>query len=548
MMFENGKIYSSDINIDMEKEYVYHTYKYLREENSPVYGAKVPDEVVIRPLYFDELCYLLMAEGTHLILFGGPWSERTAGIIDRVNYYARKYGVDTVYNFDFRADGETADTSFKADLTEQERYDGPGKKQSIACAERNYIYGELVTRHLRNLNDWVKKKAGTEGDITYLNLYQDAVSVPNLEEPFLFLFNKDNKIDNSGAERGAGYVNESGTYPIISAMEIGCWRDEAGGKLYSDKEKHDESTLIGDFDEQLEKAIFSYIGKDGNEITPYTHADYMYDAFKMNERGHCFKTEDAFKKGEQINIRPVNLPELRWILSQKGSFLVLFAGAWCANSQAGVATVNDYAVANNVRVYMLDTRLDGKHPIDFWKYPRLNELTLSSPALRKYYIEIWEKYLPGAPILCSMNPNGPAWKKSSVTVRYTDEEGGEHEVLGVDIPYLVACNKEKINDRGFPSPVLAGCNHGGIELINCVDKFVYHRPNYRKYTAGVYSVLDKYCLSLGLEAKDITIDRTAPLVEGEPVRHVETVAYTKEHDWFKERQAAAGSDGRMSGC
>lgn len=511
-MSVKNQSYSSSMSVNMEKEYVYHVYERLQRENSPVYGVESSDGVRISPLYFDELCYMLKAEGTHLVLFGGPWSEMTQKSIDRINYFAAKYGVDTVYSFDFRTDSKTKNTDIKVDLTNQQSYDGPGKREVLGCAEYNYIYGELITRHLTNLNDWVKGKIGSGDDITYLNLYQDAVTVPNLHEPFLFLFNKDNTADNSGAGHGEG------VYPIIAAAELEDLFDENGEPAES-------------FDDKLYELIFKYVEKTG--VTPYTHADYMYEAFSMNERGHSFKTEDVFKKGEQINIQPVTMQELMWILDQKGSFVVLFAGAWCANSQAGAATVNDFAVANNVRVYMMDIRLDGKHPIDFWKYPRINELRASMPAMAKEYFRLWEQYLPGAPILCKINPN--AKRKVSVTSTYIDEEGNEHTILPIDAPYLVACNKDTLDDRGNPAPVLAGCNHGGVELINCMKSFVYYYPNYRLYSAGVYSVFAAYCDSMGIEAKDKLVDRTAPLVEGEAVRHVETVAYHKEHDWYKER-------------
>ena len=531
------KVFSSSINFDMEQEYVYQQYKYLRRENSPIYGAECPGEVVIRPLYFDELCYLLSSEGTHLILFGGPWSAATNSVIDQINFYARKYGVDTVYNFDFRADGITPETDIKQDITAQASYQGPDKKDPVPGADCNYIYGELVTRHLTNLNDWVREKAGSAGDITYLNLYQDAVTVPNLREPFLFLFNKDNRIDHSGAVRGSGYVNEAGTYPIVYAVELEAYRDEQDGKLYSDPSVHNGNTRIDDFGKRLETAIFQHIGTENIVLTPYTHADYMRDAFSMNERGHSFKTEDAFGKEEQINIQMVTLPELRWLLSQKGSFIILFGGAWCANTQSAVATVNDYAVANDVRVYMFDMRLDGKYPIDFWKYPRINELKLSSPMLRRYYVELWEKYLPGAPVLCSIQPETRAWGRT-VTLSYTDEDGVEHEVLSVGVPYLFAYNKDHTIKRGWVRPVLAS-RHDAGELINCSEDFIYYEPNYRNYKAGVYSVFHAYADSLGQAVRDITIDRTAPLLDGQPVRHVETVAYHKDHDWYKERSARA---------
>lgn len=542
----NQKVYSSSTVFDMDQEYMYQQYPYLRKENSPIYGAECPEEVVIRPVYFDELCYLLSCEGTHLVLFGGPWSAATNSVIDQINFYARKYHVDTVYQFDFRADGITPETDIKQDITAQASYQGPDKQEPVPGADYNYIYGELITRHLTNLNDWVGRKAGCAGDITYLNLYQDAVTVPNLREPFLFLFNKDNQIDHSGAVRGGGYVNTAGTYPIVYAAELEAYRDEKDGGLYSDCAIHNESTRIDDFGAQLERAIFQHIGKEGMVLTPYTHADYMRDAFSINERGHSFKTENAFGKEEQINIQMVTLPELRWLLNQKGSFILLFGGAWCACTQSAVATVNDYAVANDVRVYMFDMRLDGKHPIDFWKYPRINELKLSSPMLLRYYVELWETYLPGAPVLCSIHPKARAWARS-VTLTYTDENGADHTVLAVGVPYLLAYNKDHKTRSGQVNPILAS-RHDAGELINCSELFIYHEPNYRNYKAGVYSVFYAYADSLGQAVKDITIDRTAPLLDGQPVRHVETVAYHKDHDWYKERAARAQSDEAEYDC
>ncbi len=501
-----AKTFSSDIDIDMTKEFVYWNYPLMRRENDPVHGVVSAKEVVFQPVDIDTLCYVLMSKGTHMVLFGGVWSENTQSVIGRINALALKHGVDTVFLYDFSADG-TEFANIKRDLTEQETYDGPDKKESNPFAIYNYIYGEIVTRHLKNLNDWAAKKADTKDDITYLNLYQDAVSVPNLTEPFLFIFNKDNTVDHSGC--GV----EADTYPIVWAAELG---------------RADENT-----DSELEEKIFSHVGEEGCEITPYTMEDYFREAFAKNERGHSFKTEDAFKPDEKINLCKVSFQVFHWLLQQRGSFILQLAGPWCAYSQGSAATMNDFAVTNGARVYMTDIRLDSKHAIDFWKYPRKNELTLSCPPMRKYDIEIWEKYFPGALIATSLNPNMPA-NRQRVTVDYVDEEGNEHSVLSVGVPYMLSYNKDHLNADGRPSPLLA-TRHDAGELINCSQEFVYHEPIYKEFRASLFKIYEAYEKSLGREAKEPEIDRTAPIVPGEPVRHIETVAYTKEHDWYKER-------------
>lgn len=521
------KEYSSSTQFDMNKEFLFANYHYLRKDNNPVYGVESAEQVNISSITLDELIYLLGADGTHLILFGGIWSYETQSIIDQINYYARKHNVDTVYHFDFYADGEDPSTTFKADLTQQASYDGPGKRDVVGCAVCNYIYGELVTRYLTNLNDWVAAKANSENDITFLNVYCDPVRIPNLQEPFLFLYNKDNTVDNSGC----GSVSESGKYPIIAAMELNYHR-RSDGVLCNAQGK-----VVDDFGAQLESGIFNYIGKNGNVITPYTHADYMFDSFSINTRGHSVKTEAAFKKDEQINIQPVTLTQFLWMLKQKGSFVFMIGGPWCACTQSAVATLNDYALANDARVYMFDMRLDSKYPVDFWDYPRLNEYKLSSPYLIHHYVDIWEKYLPGAPIICSINPNAPAWARSLPIVNYVDKEGTEHNVLSVGVPYIFTYNKDHTNRRGGAEPIVA-FRHDAGELINCSENFIYHDPNYRNFKGGVYSVVCAFTESIGMPMNDITIDRTAPIVPGTPGVNPNIagkVKYHKEHNWWKER-------------
>ncbi len=508
--------FSSDINIDMNREFVYWNYPLLRKSNSPVYGAASSKEVVFQPLDIDSLCYLLMSKGTYMILFGGVWSSATQSVIDQVNYYARKHGVDTIYLFDFSADG-TAGGTIKQDIRAHEKYIGSDKKESNPFAIYNYIYGEIVTRYLTNLNDWVDEKIGSGNDITYLNLYQDAVTVPNLTEPFLFIYDSENTENNSGCRHLADY------YPIVWAAELKEASEHTG--------------------EELEDKIFSHIKKDECVITPYTYADYIRESFAMNKRGHAFKTEDCFKAGEQINLCRINFQVFRWILQQKGSFVFVLAGPWCVNSQAAAPVINDCAVANNTRVYMTDIRLDGKHPIDFWKYPRKNQLTMGCPPMLKYEVELWEKFLPAAPVMTSINPNLPYDRH--VTTEYTDEDGKVHSILNVGIPYLFAYNTEHKDWSGHRRPLLATYHNESFELINCSENFIYHAPNYREYKAGTYQVFYAYKKDMGETPSHDKVDRTAPVVPGEPVQHVETVAYYKHHDWYQDDESAPKANG---GC
>jgi hypothetical protein len=59
------------------------------------------------------------------------------------------------------------------------------------------------------------------------------------------------------------------------------------------------------------------------------------------------------------------------------------------------------------------------------------------------------------------------------------------------------------------------------ELINCKETFIYSEPNYRDYCAGTYRVFYTYMKRLGQTVKDISVDKTAPIVPGEPIRNPE---------------------------
>ena len=425
------KTYSSGSEFDMDKEYMFATYKYLRRENNPEFGADSANDIVIRMINFDTLCYMFHSHGAHMVLFGGPWSEMTCSIIDQVNYYARKYNIDEVFFYDFSADGQKRST-IKQDITAQPSYQGPGKKPENEFAVFNYLYGEIVSHFLTNLNDWVADKIGTDNDITYLNVYQDPVTVPNIREPFLFIYNRDNTIDHSNVQRDPDHLNESGTYPVVYAMELNAYRDDNDMKFYKDRDLHNTGTYIDSYSQTIESRIFSHVGEEGCEIVPYTNAQYVIESFAKNGRGHSYKTQDAFAKDEQINIHTITLQQFRWMAAQKGNFMFYMAGPWCAFSQGGIATVNDYAVANDVQVYMLDSRLDSKHAIDFWKYPRVDDARLTHPALRKYYIEIWEQTFPCVQVLTNIDP-ARYWSKP--TLEYTDDEGSTHTVLLAGIAY-----------------------------------------------------------------------------------------------------------------
>lgn len=497
-MGQTTQAYSSSHRIDLNKEYLYQTYPYLQKQNSPRYGVAAAEEIVFQNLTYDELGYLLSRAGNHLILFGGAWCRNTADVIDYINAAARRFGVKTIYTFDFRMGGPDCPVSHvREDIRAQSTYQGSDKTATVYGADYNYLYGELVSRFLTNLDDWARDTSGSEHPITYQDVNLEKQTVAKLRYPFLFLYNKDNTTDHSGAG------NTRRTYPIVYAFEREYFRSNTGGDaLYTNKTHQDDTTLVKDYDAQLSEAIFRHIQEDGIVLSSLTSADYVREAFQINKRGHAFKTQDAFYPEEPINIRPITYGQLHWMLDLEGTFLFLFGGPWCANTQAAVATISDYAVANDVTVYMFDIRLDGKYPIDFWGYPRSREYKINVDAnpLRFLYVDMVEKQIPNihSDLISRMDPP---------FVGYTDSEGREHTARRVQFPYFFAYNKDAVTEDASRAPMLAYFEKM-FELINTKRSFIYLPENYSVYKEGVFRVITEYAKSAGITAKESTVDRT----------------------------------------
>ena len=125
----------------VQKAYYNSDYAYLGDEDA-VYVS----------LTLEEAYYLFQQEGNYLILLGGSWCGNTTPVIGYINEIAKEYGVSTVYNLDFRLDG----TNRSSHVRETEGAQSQGA--DIPGSAYNYLYGEIASRFLTNLNDYVEYK------------------------------------------------------------------------------------------------------------------------------------------------------------------------------------------------------------------------------------------------------------------------------------------------------------------------------------------------------------------------------------------------------
>lgn len=505
----------SDGNYDFQAEFFYSDYNAAsnadadRQDGINTFGDT---DIVFKSLYYDKLLYLLEQEGSYLILFSGSWCHNSRAAIGYINEYAKAYGIDTVYTFDFRLDGETRDTHIRESALTFE-YGG----ENVTAADWNYLYGELIDQYLTNLNDWVEYKEDGENALTWYNADYNDGTIAKVQVPFLFLYNKENAVhyvpvcDENGKQTGIETIeSDGGFYPIVCGFEEMVDKDSIG--VYdSTSEDGIRNYITDEYTIRLE-SIFTFMKENSIDVREYTDEDYLCDAFVAgNGRGHSEKLYDIFSEGEQINIRVIPYRQLKWLLEQEGSAVLLFGGAWCANTQASIGLTNDYAVANNIIIYMMDFRLDGKYPIDFWGYDRDRQFQIRSTLQEGNAQVLTDSTFVGKanPFACLYTNlvNRFLTNINTITdiladdycITSMDADGNEDQAARMQAPYLLAYNKNAIDEDGFAAPILAWHE----EMLEVTEKslekgiYFYQTENYASYSTGIEEVLTAYAESVG---------------------------------------------------
>lgn len=485
---------SSAESLDFQNSYYSSDYKTL-EGTDPVFES----------LTWEEAVYLFQQEGNYLILLGGSWCGNTTAVIDYINDAAKAAGVDTIYNLDFRLDGVDGETHVRETNTSSKK-----------GAAYNYLYGELVTRYLTNLNDWVEYTVDSESALTYTNSEGVDVTVPKAQVPFLFIYNKDNTVNN------AGESVEGETYPIVYGFEKMLYRDSNGGKdLYSSHSTQDDTTKVTDYTEQVNEAVFNHIGSGEGQLalSEFTKADYIRTSY--NEKAGT----ELFAADEQINIEPITYKQLNWLLEQDGNYLILLGSSWCGNTKAVIEIINDYAVANDVTVYNFDTKLDGGYAKAYWGYEGDLHIRDSKNIFASLYVDLVNTYFDNIETEYTIDSG------NYISYEATAEDGTVTEVIAnkLQVPYLLAYNKNIVDNDGHDTPILAYVEKM-YSLSEDREDYIGIDANYAEYTQAAFAVISAYAEQVGITAVDIA-EPVAPAEEDtEAVAAVNEVVETEESE------------------
>ncbi len=267
--FEDKEIVFKDISYDqlmnlMQQEGEYAFGDFNRHSNADMDRQNGVDtfedkEIVFKDISYDQLMNLMQQEGNFLIQLSGSWCHNSRAMGPSVNEFAKKNGIDTIYSYDFNVDnGEDGSmfvrmtngkdtvgakynymygemvSRFLTNLDDWIEYPSDSDTaisymfvrmtngKDTVGAKYNYMYGEMVSRFLTNLDDWIEYPSDSDTAISYTNSAGKEVTVGRLQQPIMFLYNKDNTKDNSG--KGVA----RGKFPVVYAFEQMVERDEKG--------------------------------------------------------------------------------------------------------------------------------------------------------------------------------------------------------------------------------------------------------------------------------------------------------------------------------
>lgn len=405
---EAEQVQLSSPDYEFEKEYIFSDFNLFSNEDIDRQGGidtfEEDDKMVLQDITYDQLISLLQQEGNYLIQLTGSWCHNSRAMAPYVSEYAEEYGIDTIYTYDFNLNNGIDGAAF-ARMTNGSENIG---------VNFNYMYGEFVTNYLTNLDDWVQFPSDSERAITYTNANGEEVTVARLQQPYLFLYNKDNTVDGKAA-------------PVVNAFEVMVDRDADG--IYTsttDEDGNVTKEYVTDEYAASLREFFDYIKDNNIEISEYTKEDYMKDTF------NSYGTE-IFAADESVNVYPITYRQLVWLVKQAGDSLVLFGSPSDEATRAVISNVNDYAVKNNLRIFMFNPVIDGGVTTDVWGYTNSASICDENSLLYFMYTDLIE---------------------AGLTNLEASQTAGDGNAL-IQTPYLFAYNKDAKDADGFVMPITA---------------------------------------------------------------------------------------------
>jgi len=135
--------------------------------------------------------------------------------------------------------------------------------------------------------------------------------------------------------------------------------------------------------------------------------------------------------------RSMTYDQMLKLFESEGTYMILFGGAWCGNTQAVIGQMNDVVKEYGVEtIYNFHFKLDGSK---FHIRDTRNESA-------NLYVDMVNKYLTNIVTI---------YDKVEKGISYVDEEGETQLANKIQVPFLFIYNKDNVDANGNAAPILA---------------------------------------------------------------------------------------------
>jgi len=196
------------------QEYIPGSYNEFSSTN--IFDGTDPS-AVIDSVTLDELKYVLNQEGTFAVFIGCAWCGDSQGIVRYLNLVASEYGVDKVYNWDFKLDGGIGGLTSVTRPTNPryaygETLDGSALHARTKDKTITHFYTDVVNTYLKNLvSQDTKRDAFITGTIPGTST---TVSSARVQAPYIFVYDKRNVDENGNPAPILGHVELMGGWSV----------------------------------------------------------------------------------------------------------------------------------------------------------------------------------------------------------------------------------------------------------------------------------------------------------------------------------------------
>jgi len=361
----------------------------------------LPADNVFEVVTFERFEYLLNTEGTFAFLVGSASDTKLQAEISHINAVADDLGVEKIYLFDPKLDGEYVDV----------------RDYTPRTGENANVEGEVEALYTRVLANNLNKDTTT-------------VFTRTASDPYLFVYDKGHTVDVEGVsteDRIISALSETRTAEQLA--------ETGGANAYEELVEAVFAPVVESGVAQLDTVShFTFLTGEYNRRHTTTPA--YADATRFGGNIFTTETEDDFV------VYQLSYPELEYLLETPGDHVILFGGTWCHNTRAVVKQINQLAHDNEVPVvYNFDLRIDGTSS---------NNLHIrdSNSALSYLYGDLVTRYLP----------NLVTQYTSTNRITYYpggDRTGTQKSVNRLQVPFLIEYNKDAVK-AGEKAPITRG--------------------------------------------------------------------------------------------